>query len=283
MDAFRRPKFSYYMFQAQATGIVEPMVFIANELTPFSSQDVTVFSNCASVRLTTFFGEDSVRMGVKESGERWYTFAHAWDFMQDKWLSRANPSKQRKAYILAEGLDHQGNVVATDRREQSRRASRLEIIVDTMSAPFTANGGDLVVVTARMTDNWGNVKRLNNEFVRFSIQGEGSLMADAATQTNPVTVLWGEASILVRSTTRAGKVRIKASVLLQGDNTPLSAEVEFRSTVDSTPMIYDPKLVVRSVWGASAREVSSEDRVQIEAALREVEAQQTSFGEAEKK
>ena len=60
MDAFRQPKYSYYMFCAQrpartdsallsATG---PMVYIAHPMTPFSQAAVTVYSNCDEVRLT---------------------------------------------------------------------------------------------------------------------------------------------------------------------------------------------------------------------------------------
>ena len=60
MDAFRQPKFSYYMFCSQRPaeenkGLIAdsgPMVYIANEMTPFSPKDVTVYSNCEEVRLT---------------------------------------------------------------------------------------------------------------------------------------------------------------------------------------------------------------------------------------
>ena len=60
MDAFRQPKFSYYMFCSQRPAeenkelIADsgPMVYIANEMTPFSPKDVTVYSNCEEVRLT---------------------------------------------------------------------------------------------------------------------------------------------------------------------------------------------------------------------------------------
>lgn len=277
MDAFRRPKYSYYMFQAQAKGLTPPMVYIANELSPFSSKDVTVFSNCESVRLTTFVGKDSVRIGVRKSGERWYTFAHAWDFMADKALSRAR--KQDDAYLLAEGLDSEGRVVATHRRTQSRRAVRLELVVDTLNVPFTADGGDLVVVTARMVDKFGNVKRLNNEYVRFSIEGEGAIMASEATATNPVAVLWGEASVLVRSTTVAGKIKVRAEVLYQGENTPLGGEVEFSSITPPIPLVYDRTLNIASFQQKAIPMANALDRESTEKALREVEDQQTAFGE----
>ena len=64
MDAFRQPKTAYYMFMSQRPSQFNetlpmetgPMVYIANEMTPFSPKDVTVFSNCEEVRLTVFEG-----------------------------------------------------------------------------------------------------------------------------------------------------------------------------------------------------------------------------------
>lgn len=281
MDAFRRPKYSYAMFQAQSDHSA-PMVFIANELTPFSPSDVTVFSNCHSVRLRTIFGGDSIRMGVKEQGKRWFVFRDAWDHMQDKWLTRQQPSRQRECYILAEGLDKDGRVVATDRREPARRAVRLDVTVDTMCATPVATGGDLVVVTARMVDSWGNVKRLNNEFVRFSVEGEGVIVASEATETNPVGVLWGEASVLVRTTTKAGRICVKAEVIAHGDNTPVGGMVEFSSLNAPMPMVFDSNLTITPcdvVSTSSGAQLSADERSAIDAKLREVEQQQTDFGE----
>lgn len=277
MDAFRRPKFSYYMFQAQAAaGLVEPMVYIANEFTPFSPKDVTVFSNCASVRLTTFFGDDSVRVALKKRRERWFTFDNAWSFMQDKALSRSG--KQRSAYLVAEGLDDNGRVVATTRGQASRRPAKLLLTVDTMDAAVVADGGDLVVVTASMVDRWGNVKRLNNEYVHFSIEGPGTLMSSAATLTNPTALLWGEASVLVRATTMAGQIKVKASVLLTGQNTPIEGEVVFSTHQSATPLLYDSSLKVGAT-PSNLKSVHRIDRKQIEQTLQEVESQQTIFGE----
>lgn len=51
-DAFRQKKTAYYMFESQRSD--QPFVHIAHEMTQFSDADVTVFSNCDSVRLTTY-------------------------------------------------------------------------------------------------------------------------------------------------------------------------------------------------------------------------------------
>lgn len=60
-DAFRQPKYSYWMFRSQSPASLEhptaesgPMVYIAHEMGPFSDSDVVVFSNCDSVRLYAY-------------------------------------------------------------------------------------------------------------------------------------------------------------------------------------------------------------------------------------
>ena len=275
MDAFRRPKYSYEMFRAQVEAPTAPMVFIANELTPFSPQDITVFSNCERVRLRTFCGGDTIRVAERKAGERWFTFEGAWDFMKDKELSRAR--RQREAVVVAEGLDKDGKVVAVHRRESARRPAQLELVVDTMDCPVEA-GGELVVVTARMVDRWGNVKRLNNGIVRFSVSGEGRIVADAATQTNPVRLEWGEASVVVQTTATPGPIRVAATMLVEGDNTPLGAHTVFTSAPASVNLLYTP--TVRLVRGPGpVVSTQKADREELERALKEVEQQQTTFGE----
>ena len=121
MDAFRQPKYSYYMFKSQRslqkTDLIAetgPMVYIAHAMTPFSPKDVTVYSNCEEVRLTVF--KDGKQYNYKkEKREKGMpspviTFKDVYDFMHDKALSRQR--KQADVYMLAEGL-MDGKVVAT--------------------------------------------------------------------------------------------------------------------------------------------------------------------------
>lgn len=284
MDAFRRPKISYYMYRSQAD-YMAPMVYIANEMTPFSPEDVTVLSNCAKVRLHTFVG-DSVR--TMERAERWFTFEKAYDFMAHKKLARAG--EHAKSYLLAEGLDEEGNVVASDCRRMSLRPARLELLVDTLGASPVADGGDLVVVVARMVDASGVVKRLNNTLVRFEIEGEGRLLGTERLQTNPVQMKWGEASILVQTSTVSSPITVRASLVLQGDNTPAGGEITFESRKPAYSMIYSPdelqaltpvtQLQAEDTADA-ARQADTQRRLQeeLQNRLKEVERQQEAFGE----
>ena len=88
-----------------------------------------------------------------------------------------------------------------------------------------ADGSDIVTVIAAIADENGNIKRLNNYEVKFEIEGQGQLVADEATFTNPRPVLWGTAPVLVRSTTTPGEIKIRTSVVWQGKHTPVSSEL----------------------------------------------------------
>ena len=69
-----------------------------------------------------------------------------------------------------------------------------------------ADGSDIVTVIAAIADENGNIKRLNNYEVKFEIEGQGQLVADEATFTTHRPVLWGTATVLVRSTTTPGEI-----------------------------------------------------------------------------
>lgn len=238
MDAFRQPKYSYYMFCAQRPARMDsvliaetgPMVYIAHAMTPFSPRDVTVYSNCEEVRLT--YGKDGKSYVYHKPQDQQgmpspvITFENVFDVMQDKALSRAG--HQADSYLLAEGLVD-GKVVATHKVMPSRRPSRLLLWADDEQVRMRADGSDMVTVVAAIADENGVIKRLNNYEVRFEIEGPGRLVANERTFTNPRPVQWGTAPVLVQSTTVPGEIRIRASVVWQGKHTPVSAELVLQS------------------------------------------------------
>lgn len=234
MDAFRQPKLSYYMFCSQRPAepnkelIADngPMIYIANAMTPFSPKDVTIYSNCDEVRLTYCKGgkEYTYHKPANEAGmpSPVITFKDVFDVMYDKKLSRQK--KQADSYLLAEGL-MVGKVVATHKVTPTRRPSKLLLWADDEKVQMKADGSDIVTVIAAIADENGNIKRLNNYEVKFEIEGQGQLVADEETFTNPRPVLWGTAPVLVRSTTTPGEIKIRASVVWQGKHTPVPAEL----------------------------------------------------------
>lgn len=301
MDVFRQPKYSYYMFMAQRPAVKNdrnagsgPMVYIAHEMTPFSGKDVTVYSNCDEVRLTFNKGgktytykKDKNRPGMPSPV---ITFLDVYDFMVDKAFSRTQ--KQDDVYLLAEGLID-GKVVATHKVVPARRPEKILLWMDNEGTDLKADGSDFVTVVAAVADKNGNIKRLNNYNIRFSIEGEGRLLGGPGVLANPVPVKWGTAPVLVQSTLKPGKVRITASVLFEGSQMPISGELEFESKPSVFPLVYDAADAARIPLGSASagqntasktdaeREVERLHKELNTLKLKEVERQQSEFGEKE--
>lgn len=301
MDVFRQPKYSYYMFMAQRPAVKNdrnagsgPMVYIAHEMTPFSGKDVTVYSNCDEVRLTFNKGgktytykKDKNRPGMPSPV---ITFPDVYDFMVDKAFSRTQ--KQDDVYLLAEGLID-GKVVATHKVVPARRPEKILLWMDNEGTDLKADGSDFVTVVAAVADKNGNIKRLNNYNIRFSIEGEGRLLGGPGVLTNPVPVKWGTAPVLVQSTLKPGKIRITASVLFEGSQMPISGELEFESKPSVFPLVYDAADAARIPLGSASAGQNTASKTDAEREverlrkelntlkLKEVERQQSEFGEKE--
>ena len=298
MDVFRQPKYSYYMFMAQRdpqkSGLIAengPMVYIAHEMTPFSSQDVTVYSNCEEVRLTVNNGGKTYT--YKKDGNRKgmpspiITFKDVFSFMTNKELSRSG--KQKDVFLLAEGLMG-GRIVASHKVEAARRPEKIMLWVDNEGVDLEANGSDFVPVIAAITDKNGNIKRLNNYSISFQISGEGRLLGGSSIMANPAPVRWGTAPILVQSTTVPGTIKITATVLFQGSQMPLSGELEIKTKESVLPLAYSDYELVRAVDNTIQsdetsksshfeREIEKLQKELNQLKLKEVERQQNDFGE----
>lgn len=301
MDVFRQPKYSYYMFMAQRPAVKNdrnagsgPMVYIAHEMTPFSGKDVTVYSNCDEVRLTFNKGgktytykKDKNRPGMPSPV---ITFPDVYDFMVDKAFSRTQ--KQDDVYLLAEGLID-GKVVATHKVVPARRPEKILLWMDNEGTDLKADGSDFVTVVAAVADKNGNIKRLNNYNIRFSIEGEGRLLGGPGVLANPVPVKWGTAPVLVQSTLKPGKIRITASVLFEGSQMPISGELELESKPSVFPLVYDAADAARIPLGSASAGQNTASKTDAEREverlrkelntlkLKEVERQQSEFGEKE--
>lgn len=296
-DVFRQPKYAYYMFMAQRSPEAVhpladsgPMVYIAHEMTPFSSRDVTVYSNCEEVRLTVNKGgkvytyrKDKDRVGMPSSI---IAFTDAFDFMEDKKLS--GKKRADEVFLLAEGLID-GKVVATHKVCPARRPAQIRLRVDHEDMKLRADGSDFVTVVAEVTDKNGNVKHLNNYFIQFSVEGEGRILGDASILANPAPVKWGTAPVLIQSTTVPGKIKIRARVLYEGSQMPLSGELELTTVSPMYPLQFHPAEEALMKGQASQPETERRSSVTLEQErsskaaneqkLKEVECQQTDFGE----
>lgn len=283
-DAFRQKKTAFDMFAAVLQQPTEqPIVSIAHEMTQFSERDVTVFSNCDSVRLTMFDGEHCWTLPVPhEAGHapsQPVVFRDAWDFFEARDWSYTKRNWQN-VKMVAEGIIG-GKVVCCEEKMPSRRSTKLRLYVDEMGKKLVADGSDFVVVVCEVTDDLGHVRRLAKENIRFTIEGEGEIIGDAAINANPRAVEWGSAPVLIRSTRQAGKIKIKAEVQFPGTHAPTPAELEIESVAYDMPMCFTETHKAHEAHKPHEANkphtptLSESEKTKM---LQEVEAQQADFG-----
>jgi len=287
-DAFRQPKYAYYMFKSQVNPNVNvpnvesgPMVYVMNEMTAFSEPNVTVFSNCDSVRLTAYEGKSWTKPVLHQKGNMPYapvTFENVFDF----WEAREYSYKQKnwqKVSLLVEGIIG-GKVVCSEKKMPSRRSTKIRLTVDALGKQLVADGSDFVVVVAEVTDDNGNVRRLAKDNIVFSVEGEGEIIGDQTIGANPRAVEWGSAPVLIRSTTKAGKIKVKAHVQFEGTQAPTAAEIELESVPASFLFCsMDEKQVKGKKAAVSQKDIKQLTDAEKQKLLDEVEKQQTEFGE----
>ena len=285
-DAFRQPKYAYHMYRSQTAPDLNhplaecgPVVYIAHEMSQFSDADVVVFSNCDSVRLSVYDGTKNWTLPVIHAKGHMpnapVVFKNVWNFWEARDYSYVQ-KKWQKVNILAEGIIN-GKVVCAQKKMPSRRSTKLRLRIDSQGVPLVADGSDFVVVIAEVTDDNGNVRRLAKENIVFTIEGEGEIIGDRSINANPRTVEFGTAPVLVRSTSKAGKIRIKAHVQFEGTHAPTPAEIEFESVFPSCYIEQRmvPKSNVNPVNNTRKTVLTEEEKRHL---LMEVEKQQTEFG-----
>jgi len=299
MDAYRQPKYSYYMFKAQRnpekTELISetgPMVHIANEMTPFSPNDVTVFSNCEEVKLTRFkdgktftHKKDKNREGMPSPP---IVFENVYNFMDIK--EKHREKKAQEVFLKAEGFID-GKLVATDTVRPALRPEKIKLWLDDEDLDLHANGSDFVTLVAAVTDKNGNIKRLNNSTLEFEISGEGEILGNRTFIANPQDLRWGTAPILVKTTTTPGEITVKASLRLEGSQRPVAGEITFKSVAAKKEVIYDPEELSDYSFNKNAAvEQNSQSQEELEEKvqqlqqelnaikLKEVEQQQEDFG-----
>lgn len=299
MDMFRQPKYSYYMMMSQRDPRLHlkqadsgPMVYIANAMTPFSPEDIVVYSNCDSVRLT--INEKTILVQAPELEEKGIRhppiiFKNAYSFVDVRALHRA--SKPEQCSIVAEGfLD--GKVVARAKNMPSKRNEQLVLTVDS-GQPLRANGSDIVTVIASVADKDGYIKRLSQETIIFEVEGEGEMVGDRAIEANPRVSRWGTAPALIRTSTKPGMIRVKARLLHPGIQFHPEAVIEINTLPAERSFLYKELPDLKKTENFGKGDIGEIDLNEIERAAREekeridemkkIEQQQQHFESTEKK
>ncbi len=282
-DAFRQKKYAFEAIESQS--FTSPHLFIAHEMTQSSPNDVTIFSNCDSVRLTALDGWKTATLPVVHDPEGMpnapVVFKGFWDFWQARSLSYTQRSWQKVKFV-AEGIVN-GEVVCREEKMPARRSTKLRLYADEMGKPLVADGSDFIVVVAEVTDDEGHVRRQAREHVTFTVEGEGTIIGDASIMANPRVVEWGSAPVLVRSTHTAGAIRIIARPTFEGIHAPIADTLTIETAPAPLPQCHslfpDSKTVLNGSTNttrfSNTPVMSEEERRR---ALEEVERQQQDFG-----
>lgn len=292
-DAFRQKKYAQPMFAAMDE-TQAPNVFIANEMGPFSDDDVIVFSNCDSVRLTMFEGDKVATIAQGESkghsvaftqtyeGKKGlFVFHDFWHFWKARDYSYYQKNWQRVS-LLAEGFKG-GEVVCSQKKMPSRRSTKLRLYADDMGKQLEADGSDFVVVVAEVTDDSGNVRRLAMDNILFEVQGEGRIIGEYDNiGANPRRVEWGSAPILLQSTNTPGKITVIAKSWKPDATYALTPDtLTIESVKPAVSAVYKEQQTVRkqqnsaNANGTNAPKISEAERQKM---LEEVNKQQMEFG-----
>ena len=282
-DAFRQKKYAFEAIESQSFN--SPHLFIAHEMTQSSPNDVTIFTNCDSVRLTALDGWKTATLPVVHDPEGMpnapVVFKGFWDFWQARSLSYTQRSWQKVKFV-AEGIVN-GEVVCREEKMPARRSTKLRLYADEMGKPLVADGSDFIVVVAEVTDDEGHVRRQAREHVTFTVEGEGTIIGDASIMANPRVVEWGSAPVLVRSTHTAGPIRIIARPTFEGIHAPIADTLTIETVPAPLPQCHslfpDSKTVLNGSTNttrfSNTPVMSEEERRR---ALEEVERQQQDFG-----
>lgn len=299
MDMFRQPKYSYYMMMSQRDPHLDlkqansgPMVYIANAMTPFSSEDIVIYTNCDSVRIIFNENKTLVQAPVlEEKGIRHppVIFKNAYSFVDVRALHRAG--KPEQCSIVAEGfLD--GKIVVRTKNMPSKRNEQIILTVDS-GLPPQANGSDIITVIASIADKDGYVKRLSQETIVFEVEGEGELVGGRDIEANPRVSRWGTAPALVRTSMKAGTIKVKARLLHPGIQIHPEAMIEIKTQPSERMSLYkDISPLKRTEYSGNSKigeidlnemkRFAEEEQKRINE-MKQVEQQQRHFESTEKK
>ena len=152
--------------------------------------------------------------------------------------NKINQSHVEASIVKAEGLID-GKVVTEHLIWPVGRKRRLVLKVDDSGLQPVADGSDITTVVAYLVDAGGAIKRLSDECIKFTVNGEGEIIEDENIGINPQKLLWGEAVALVRSGTKPGTIIVKAELIRDGINSPDFAEIEFNTIKSTNELLYD--------------------------------------------
>lgn len=268
VDINRYPKFCYYMLQSMRDKSISqpglydgPMVHIAsyNASADYESSttDITVFSNCDAVRLY----RNGKLVGEQTRAER----APLYGAVVGKGGSPVfvfDAGQYEAGTLYAEALID-GKVVAKHGVSTPGRPDGLVVDIKHDGIMPVADGSDMIPVYIKVCDVNGSLVYDSDQKISVEVTGEGTLVCDEANRTmiNPQTVEGGVGFVFVRTTNKAGKIKVRAFAdgLKSGEDVITSLSFAGKRVADGKHAAFggsdsDNVMVKESTWQKSVLE-----------------------------
>lgn len=201
-DLFRVDKFvQHFMKSQQPIEEAGVELFIATFWLETSPNDVTIFSNAQKVRL--YHNDDLVEERAPEN----IAVTHP-PFVFEKVRTRFH--KRERSTLRAEAIVD-GKVVCVKTITSPGVPQKLSLRL-AQEVSLVADGADIALIYCDVLDAEGNFVPMTADShpIKFTVTGEGTIIGDASTGANPICPEAGIAPLMIKATTKAGKINIKA-------------------------------------------------------------------------
>mgnify|MGYP000845581123 CR=1 FL=1 len=203
VDAMRIPKENFWAHQVMWAGWVDLEEILTHIIGHWNYEkdvvkDVYVVSGAEKVEL--FINEKSKGFG-KQSNRFQFTFENV---------------KFEKGTIKAVGYDENGTVISTAEKKTAGEPASLKLTSITSPVGFKADGADVALVQVEVVDKDGNRCPTALNMIDFDLSGPAewrggiAIGEDNFILSQNLPVEGGVNRVLIRSTKKAGKVKLKA-------------------------------------------------------------------------
>ncbi|MFC2113539.1 glycoside hydrolase family 2 TIM barrel-domain containing protein, partial [Bacteroidota bacterium] len=226
--AYRVPNMPFYWYKSELRE--EPMVFITDKRAS-TDKEIIVFSNCQKVEL--YNDGELIEVGYPERSPTLLYIEHPSFKFNYSWVS---------GELTAKGYINNREVVSHSRKIPGD-PYQLKVKIATDNTDFYANGSDIKMVYAYITDQNGTVVPDSKAIVTFLVEGEGAVIGNGELGANPNESFYGVASAYLKSGKKDGTITVtaKAEGLLEGSAEITTIPFESDRILAEAKPIYDLK------------------------------------------
>ena len=234
VDAMRIPKDAFYVHQVMWNGWVEPespRTYIIGHWTYASQADSSLFTLHSSLKKPVYVVStaDEVELFLNGhslgKGKQSYRYLFTFDDVPfEPGTLEAVASDGSRYKLETVGEPCQLKLTAIKNPEGTK-----------------ADGADMVLFQVEVVDKQGHRCPLDNRMIHFELSGEAAWIGGIATGSMSLPVECGVNRVLVRTTTKAGKICLKASAdgVKPASVTVKSEKLKVKSEKDNYPFMRD--------------------------------------------